>query len=111
MNKYLGSSPAAQQASHSHHQQQQLDGYEAEIVEDIPEQFDLSRYKKSNKNGVGTPPPQQSSSYSGYPRQPPPPPTNNSQQQAYIFQQQPYNNSSYMHPISASGVNLAIIIK
>ena len=27
----------------------QLDTYEAEIIEDIPEQFDLSRYKKSSQ--------------------------------------------------------------
>ena len=36
MNKYLSSN--------------QLDSYEAEIVEDIPEQFDLSRYRKNKMN-------------------------------------------------------------
>lgn len=40
----------------------QLDNYEAEIVLDIPEQFDLSRYKKSSKissRPSGASPPQQ----------------------------------------------------
>ena len=33
-----------------YHNNDQLDTYEAEIIEDIPEQFDLSRYKKSKNS-------------------------------------------------------------
>jgi hypothetical protein len=89
MNKYL-----------SPNSQQQLDSYEAEIVEDIPEQFDLSRYKKSNKLNGGQ---------FAYARPPPFPPN----QQAYLYhqqqqQQQPYNN--YMQSLTTAGINLKLVI-
>jgi hypothetical protein len=54
----------------------QLDNYEVEIVEDIPEQFDLSRYKKSKMQNT-----QQ------YRAAPPPPPLQSQPSQPQIFAQ------------------------
>ena len=57
----------------------QLDNYEVEIVEDIPEQFDLSRYKKSKM--------QNTQQYRAAPPPPPPLQSQSSQQQLFVQQQ------------------------
>ena len=90
MNKYQ----QQQLTSNNHHNNYQLDGYEAEIVEDIPEQFDLSRYKKSNKSASGSS--GDASPFLAYPRPPPPPPTH-SQPPSYFYPPQPYSAANYMH--------------
>lgn len=94
MNKYLAPSSIVNNnntsvQTHLHTSQQtppqQLDGYEAEIVEDIPEQFDLSRYKKANKGADSGP------FVGAYPRPPPLPPTFN---HGFLYPQS-YNDTYY----------------
>lgn len=106
-NVVTGSASNHHHLHHHYHQNQQLplDGYEAEIVEDIPEQFDLSRYKKAAAKsaavavgGVGQQVLSQQPYACGYlTRQAPMPPSNPHQQQAYLYHQQQQFSASYMH--------------
>jgi hypothetical protein len=49
MSKLFSSNGNSGNNTHTNNNNAQLDNYEAETVEDIPEQFDLSRYKKISK--------------------------------------------------------------